>query len=246
MTIHNLDIIDSTHHYCQLLDLNQVEEFTVYTANEQTAGVGQRGNHWESQPYANITCSLILHPTFLPPPHQFQLTETIAIAISDLLINLLPGHPIYVKWPNDIYIGHQKVCGTLLDARLTTQRITSAIVSIGLNVNQTHFSDWIPNPTSICQHTHHTHNVTDVLTQLIKCIHLRYQQLHNGQFPTLHNIYLARLLQRQQPCPYLHLGNPIQATILDVDTYGHLLLQRSDGEHISCNIKELKYIFPTR
>lgn len=245
MTIHNLDIIDSTHHYCQLLDLNQVEEFTVYTAQQQTAGIGQRGNHWESEPQANITCSIILHPSFIAPSHQFQITETIAVAISDLLTTYLPHHQVFVKWPNDIYVGHHKICGTLLDARLTTRQITAAIVSIGLNINQIHFSDWIPNPTSLAILTQQHYSVPGIFDQMLLHIEQRYQQLRDGLFPQIHSIYLGRLLQLHQLCPYRHLGQPIQATILDVDTYGHLHLQRADGEHIICSLKELQYIFPT-
>ena len=79
------DSLESTNKYCEALDLAEVEDFTCYWALEQTAGIGQRGNHWEAEAGRNLTFSLVLHPTFLPADRQFKLTEALSLALSDFL-----------------------------------------------------------------------------------------------------------------------------------------------------------------
>ena len=51
----------------------------------QTAGRGQRGNHWESEPGKNITASLVFHPENFPANEQFKISEAVAIALVEYL-----------------------------------------------------------------------------------------------------------------------------------------------------------------
>ena len=83
--IQKLDSTESTNKYCEALDLAEVEDFTCYWALEQTAGIGQRGNHWHSAPGQNLTFSLVLHPAFLPAARQFRLTQALSLALVDQL-----------------------------------------------------------------------------------------------------------------------------------------------------------------
>ena len=85
MKIEKFDSLESTNKYCEALDLKQVEDFTCYWALEQTAGIGQKGNHWESASGQNLTFSLVLHPTFLPADRQFKLTQALSLALVDFL-----------------------------------------------------------------------------------------------------------------------------------------------------------------
>ena len=104
MRIVKFDSLESTNKYCEALDLAQVEDFTCYWALEQTAGIGQRGNHWEAAPGQNLTFSLVLHPTFLPADRQFKLTEALSLALVDFLSLFDPPFSTSIKWPNDIYV----------------------------------------------------------------------------------------------------------------------------------------------
>ena len=104
MRLYAYDTLPSTHQHCELLNLTQEEEFTVVWAQEQTAGIGQKGNHWESRKGENLTLSLILHPTLLPVADQYMLTKVLSLAMLDLLTPLLPQLRVDIKWPNDIYV----------------------------------------------------------------------------------------------------------------------------------------------
>ena len=156
--IQQFDSLESTNKYCELLNLGETEEFTVIVAKEQTAGIGQRGNHWAAAPGQNLTFSVVLRPAFLPAADQYALTKAVSLAIVDTLAPLLPqrAEEVRIKWPNDIYVDDRKICGILINNHLQQERIAATVVGIGLNVNQRTFPDWVPNPTSLALLTGNT------------------------------------------------------------------------------------------
>lgn len=242
MNIISFDSLPSTNKYCELLDLNRCEEFTVISAKAQTAGIGQRGNVWESHPNENLTFSLILKPTFLPISHQFQLTKSISIGIANWLRSIVPNqYKIHIKWPNDIYVDNRKICGTLISTKVNSSGISAAIAGIGLNVNQTHFSDWIPNPVSLKQLTDSTFNLDNALRELNTHIISQYQHLLDD-IHTPDQDYLNRLLNLGERKQYIFHNQPIHATIQDVNQFGHLVLKTDDGQQITCQMKEIQYV----
>ena len=233
--------LDSTNKYCKLLNTDSVEEFTVVWAGNQTAGLGQQGNVWVSEPYKNLTFSLILKPTFLSLSDQWLLSMTLALSVSDCLIEILPNHNIAIKWPNDIYIGNRKVCGILVTNQITNGIISQAICGIGLNINQTRFPDWVPNPTSLAIESGNTYNIKNVLDHLLQSVESRYRQLKNDPY-SIKPDYLKRLFRLGIPSPYILQDKRITATITDVDRHGHLLLTTLDGEALNCDIKGIQFV----
>lgn len=257
MQIIRLDSVESTNKYCEALNLAEVEDFTCYWALAQTAGIGQRGNHWHSAPGENLTFSIVLKPTWLPADRQFRLTQALSLAVVDFL-SALPlrqgespkGKGVGIKWPNDIYVGDHKICGTLVSTHLSTQAITqshnhaiitTAIAGIGLNINETVFPDWVPNPTSLRLLTGRSYDLEETLHTLLLCIERRYQALRNGAY--CESEYLALLLGRGEQRQYVYRDQPLTATIDGVDEYGRLLLTTADDSSICCNMKEIQYIF---
>ena len=286
MKIEKFDSLESTNKYCEALDLAQVEDFTCYWALEQTAGIGQRTpsplrgtppyqggelieelrgtppcqggefNRWEAEPGKNLTFSLVLHPTFLPAERQFKLTEALSLALVDFFSIFNFQFSISIKWPNDIYVSGNKICGTLVSTRLSGNTIASAICGIGFNVNQVAFPDWVPNPTSLALLTGKQYELEPLLQQLLTCIERRYNALRSGLDPEPE--YLSHLLNLGSRARYIYKynnsspklgeGDPsetggeecvITATITGVDPHGRLLLAVDDGRHISCGMKEI-------
>jgi len=239
--IHRFDSLESTNRYCEVLDLQKVEDFSCFWAMEQTAGIGQRGNHWASAAGQNLTFSLVLHPSFLPADRQFKLTESLSLAIVDFLSELKTGHPVQIKWPNDIYVGSSKICGTLVSTRLMGNTIASAICGIGININQLLFPEWVPNPTSLALLTGGHYELESLLVSLLLSCSRRYEALRGGEDPE--SEYLKWLLNMNVPAHYIYQGQQITATITGVDCHGRLLLQVDDGRRLSCAMKEITYCF---
>ncbi len=244
MTIHSFDSLESTNKYCEALDLAEVEDFTCYWALEQTAGIGQRGNHWHSAPSRNLTFSLVLHPAFLPAARQFRLTQALSLGIKDFIESIVSIDPIVtiasIKWPNDIYIDGHKICGTLVSTRLQGNAIASAVCGIGLNVNEREFPLWVPHPTSLGLLTGQEYDLDPLLYQLLACIERRYDDLKTGLDPEPE--YLAHLMNLHVPARYIYNKEEITATITGVDPHGRLLLTAADGRSLSCGMKEIQFV----
>ena len=84
-----LDTIDSTNSEA-LRRLPELESGTVLAAREQTAGRGQRGNTWFTEPGKNLTFSIVLKfgEGGLPPlraTDAFWLNYVISVAVADFL-----------------------------------------------------------------------------------------------------------------------------------------------------------------
>lgn len=242
MQIVKLESVDSTNRYCEAIDLTEVEDFTCYWALEQTAGIGQRGNHWASAPGENLTFSLVLKPDFLPAVQQFRLTEALSLGVMDFLkgINGSDSLDALIKWPNDIYANGGKICGMLVSNRLAGEKIATAICGIGLNTNQRDFPDWVPHPASISLLTGESNELEPTLKSLLDCIKKRYDELRAGR--DLEKEYLDNLMNLGIPARYRHNGRELTATIKGVDPHGRLLLTSEDGEQLCCAMKEIELI----
>lgn len=240
MTVIQFGSLESTNRYCEALDLAGVEDFTCFWALEQTAGIGQQGNHWHASPGLNLTFSLVLHPAFLAAERQFRLTQALSLALADFLADFHLRQPAFIKWPNDIYVDGKKLCGILTSTRLQGAAIASAVCGVGLNVNETAFPDWVPNPTSLALLTGRTFELEPLLWQLLSCLERRYGNLRAGLDPE--EEYLKRLMNLGTPAHYLYNEEEITATITGIDPHGRLLLTAADGRRLSCGMKEIAFL----
>lgn len=247
MNLITFSTLPSTNRYLESLDLSGVEEFTVVWAQEQTAGVGQRGNRWESQRDANLTFSVVLHPTFLPVADQYMLTKVLSLALVDWVaatLDKVTGLPsISIKWPNDIYIGLRKVCGILVSHRVRGGQLSDTICGIGININQRQFPSWLPNPTSMALALGGDLPLRPSLEGIVDCMATRYRQLHDGQRSLLDDEYEANLLRRNEWADYIVRGQRMRAKIVGVTRLGHLQLELDDGTSAEVELKELQFLF---
>ena len=241
MDLRFFDTLESTNKYCELLDPASVGEFTVVCARRQTSGIGQRGNVWVSEPYKNLTFSIVLKPLFLKAAEQYSLTMALAVAVAETVTTLLSGKRAVIKWPNDIYVEDRKICGILTSNQLVGDAIRQSVCGIGLNVNQTTFPDWIPNPTSISIETGKHYDLKNSLDNVLGKIESRYSQLKSHP-SSIKPDYMSRLYRLNKPSPFLYDERRITATIIDVDSLGHLHLTTEDDQEIVCDLKEIKFV----
>lgn len=242
MDIRYFDTLESTNNYCKLLDLDKVEEFTIIRAGQQTAGIGQKGNVWVSEPYKNLTFSLILKPTFIPAKAQYTLTMMIAVAVAESVAECLQQKDVFIKWPNDIYIYEKKICGILATSYIQQEKISHTICGIGLNINQTTFPDWIPNPVSLKLLDGKEHDLEIVLHSLIEKIR-KYYNILKSDSTEIKEAYLSKLYRRGIEAEYKYKGVKIRGTILGVNDFGHLILMSTNRGTLNCDLKELEFIY---
>ncbi len=88
----HFDELASTNDYArELIAKSKPPEGTVVSAATQSAGRGQFGSQWWSEPRANLTLSVVFYPEFLAVSNQFRLSETVALAVRDTVVLTVGG-----------------------------------------------------------------------------------------------------------------------------------------------------------
>ena len=240
--LQQFESLESTNLYAlNLLSKSKPIEGTVISTFNQTRGRGQIGSKWESEANKNITMSLIFYPTFLPVHKQFLLNCITSLAVQELLTKYIQK-PVNVKWPNDIYINNKKVAGILIQNSLANKTINSAVIGIGLNVNQTQFSPELPNPTSLQMETGTTYNLNEIIDDLCFFLEKRYLQLKNGHYDQIDQDYLSVLYMYQQEALFQRAdGSTFKGCISGISELGKLEIEHSLGKE-SFSLKEVSII----
>ena len=104
----------------------------LVVAERQTNGRGRRGREWASGVAKNLTFSFAWRfESGLSVVEGLSLA--VGVAVARVLKKLGITNP-GLKWPNDIQIDGQKVCGILLEM-VADQDVCHVIIGIGLNVS---------------------------------------------------------------------------------------------------------------
>lgn len=121
-----------------LIPAGDAQHGTVLSTAHQTKGRGQYGRPWHAEAGTSLAAAVLLAHDRLALPALASLAA--GCAVRRAVVRLLAGIPanaensVAVKWPNDILIAEQKVCGILLE-----RAGPWLIAGIGLNVGQTSF-----------------------------------------------------------------------------------------------------------
>jgi BirA family biotin operon repressor/biotin-[acetyl-CoA-carboxylase] ligase len=105
----------------------------VLVADHQTAGRGRPGRQWLSPPGKNLLCSILLRPPLSPA--QAPIFTQIACRVVAKVLRENYDITSEFKRPNDVMVGSQKICGTLVEAFSSQSKLEAVVIGIGLNVN---------------------------------------------------------------------------------------------------------------
>lgn len=240
-----LDETDSTSNYLTRLCQEQnVTEYTTVTARYQSAGKGQRGNHWEAEPGRNLLFSFVLYPTFLEARRQFVLSQLVALSVKEELSTYTDG--IRIKWPNDIYYGNDKICGMLLENDLNGHTIARCIAGIGVNINQETFHSDAPNPISLKQITGQVHDINAILYGIMQKVNSYYTLLQASDAENaakdIARRYAAALYRNTGYHTYADAQGRFNARLLRVEPDGRFVLEDEKGQQRSYLFKEVQYV----
>ncbi len=220
-----LDLVDSTNNYTATLINGNAAEGTVVITHEQTAGRGQRGNLWISEPGKNLTLTYLLRPKFLRISDQFILNKAIALATAKAIQQFVPSFDVHIKWPNDIFLQNKKVAGILVETSMQGGHIVSCLAGIGINVNQQQFQAESGNPISLSEVFGTELKLDDVLNALSENLEVLYLQLKAGKFENIDLSYNNLLWKKGETHTFYRDGIPFTAEVKCVDEQGclHLL-----------------------
>lgn len=107
----------------------------VFLADAQTRGRGRSGHSWHSPPGENLYLSVLLRPN-IPPLALPPLTLVVGVCVARVVDHALQtSGGARIKWPNDVYVGEDKLAGILVETSLRGSSVAAVIVGVGINVH---------------------------------------------------------------------------------------------------------------
>ena len=241
MNIIKVDTVSSTNTRLKELSSDQeLQEGTVLITQNQTAGRGQTGNLWESEPYKNLTFSIVLYPVHIPAGMSFLISQLISLGIVDTIDEYVTT--ACIKWPNDIYYGEKKLAGMLIENDITAGLFQRSIIGIGLNVNQEIFRSSAPNPISLVQIIGKTLDIGMLLEKMHSRIMARYSASREGIFSGLADEYKATLYWGTGFHRFRDCTGEFTAKVKHIADNGLLSLQLASGEIRQYAFKEVAFL----
>lgn len=244
-----LQSVDSTNNYArQQIHAGLAQHGMTIFTHEQLAGKGQRGKDWMSEKDANIIMSIVVKPQPLQLTQQFMLSACVAVAIHDFFMKYA-GADTKIKWPNDLYWQDRKAGGVLIESivgsrepgvssrqstvhslQLVSSNWEWAIVGIGININQTSFSDDLPNPVSLKQITGKNFDTVELAKELCELLNKNFDDLVSDGFEKIYSAYQIHLYKRNSTVKFKKDNRVFEATVKSVSPSGKLIVQHAIEE----------------
>ena len=221
----HLSDIDSTNNFAaKLLSENLCQNGAVIMADVQTQVKGQRGNVWLSESGKNLLSSFVFKPDNLSVERQTVLTWATSLSLLETLRKF--NIEAQVKWPNDILINGKKIAGILIENQLQGNRINCSIIGIGLNINQTSFSELIA--TSLILETNKKVEPRTFLNLLANEMNEQFDFIKSSSFEYLKNEYESHLFQMNELKKYKDEFGEFSGKIIGTTDEGKIVIEKSN------------------
>ena len=218
-----LDTVDSTNNYAMArVQAGMASHGMAWLAHEQTAGKGQRGKGWETQPGKNIAMSIVFQPEFLDARQQFYLSATIALVCFEFFSGYA-GDETKIKWPNDLFWRDRKAGGVLIENVFHGKKWKWAIVGIGININQVNFGKAVKNPVSLKQITGKEFDTVALAKELYALLMKKIPELSVKSFDKILEDYNTHLYKLNKNVLLKKEGSIFETVIKAVSAEGKLL-----------------------
>ncbi|MFM7697090.1 MAG: biotin--[acetyl-CoA-carboxylase] ligase [Limnohabitans sp.] len=199
-------------------------------ADQQTAGRGRMGRHWQGQPGDALTFSLGM---VLSPADWSGLSLAVGCCLAD---SLDPTHALglALKWPNDLVAGQganmRKLGGILIETAVRNEPAHPsrfAVIGIGLNLSvPTTNADYRSEPAGLREWLGQALQPQEVMHMLLPHLTQGLQRFEREGFAAFHAAYLRRDALAGHA---LTLSNGTQGTAVGVDSQGVLQIDTSQG-----------------
>ena len=199
-------------------------------ADRQGSGRGRLGRVWASPAGLGLYTSILVRPD-VPPPQAPFLTIVAALATADAIRSASRLEP-KLKWPNDVLVDGLKIAGVLAEMATVGQRVDHAVIGIGINVHHTLAdfpADVRTTATSIDLASGQWTARGAVAAALYNALDRRYAVFMAGDTRALLAEARARTITLGRSVTVVAGSERWQATALDLDADGALLVRDTDG-----------------
>ena len=211
------------------LDANATEGLVIL-AKTQTAGRGRMGRIWES-PKGNLYTSILVKAPYGIDASP-QISFVTAVAVAEAILKLPSSDVLRLrlthKWPNDLLIGNEKVCGILPEMVSTHDRGAWIVVGIGINLISTDVENAAYPVGSL-----ESHNITTtpghILALLCGALETHLIDWRRNGFNRIRDLWLEKGPCVGSQISVSSLSSTVKGKFVGLDTDGALLLDVAGG-----------------
>jgi len=114
----------------ELIKVNNNKRIFSVIAGRQNMGRGTRGRKWlSSKENGNLYMTVVYKMSSVPVPITLMPLRVATLIAPCIEKRITSSSSLYLKWPNDVLIDNEKVCGILIEIE-----DNSVLVGIGCNV----------------------------------------------------------------------------------------------------------------
>lgn len=242
MKLIKLDAIDSTNDFLKGMSAKQeLENYTVVTAENQTKGKGQMGSVWNSEKSKNLIMSVFIKDLLVGVEGIYQLNVATALAIIQVL-KTFDIKNLSIKWPNDIMSDNFKLAGILIENSFKSDGSITSIIGIGLNVNQTNFEN-LPKASSMAVVANSNFDKEELVVLIVERLKANFELLASNS-RILWDNYLEFLFKKGVPMAFAVDGQKtFMGIIKGVSATGKLLLLLENESIVEFGLKEIQMLY---
>jgi BirA family biotin operon repressor/biotin-[acetyl-CoA-carboxylase] ligase len=188
-----------------------------------------------SPPGVNLYVTIIMRPTLAQLRFLSVITPLSVCEAIEQAANLQPR----IKWPNDLLIEGRKVCGVLIESVIEGDRVSHALVGVGINVNlDPRQHEEISNiATSLKEQAGRDVSREAILAGWLNRFETLYEAVRRGE--VVSTGWKQRLDTLGQPVTIRTPGREIDGVAVDADSDGALILRLADGRHVRVEAGEV-------
>ncbi|MCP4481878.1 MAG: biotin--[acetyl-CoA-carboxylase] ligase [bacterium] len=219
--------LSSTNDYVRE-NIENLNDKTLITADQQTAGKGRSSRSWISSEKNNLYFSLLLKPKYnFRNDNLASLTQYVALVLTKVFKSY--NVDAWIKWPNDILVENKKISGVLTETMIQGSDLLGIVIGIGVNLNLSEMKiAEIDQPaTSLNILLGRSVDKEEFLEIFLKEFFNRYSILLEGGFSLIKDEYIERAM---------FLGKKVRITVFDkvfvgiaknIDNQGRLILDNN-------------------
>ncbi|MCJ0976038.1 bifunctional biotin--[acetyl-CoA-carboxylase] ligase/biotin operon repressor BirA [Pseudomonas sp. PS1] len=201
----------------------------VVIAEMQSSGRGRRGREWVSPPCQNVYFSLALR-VCSGAEGLSGLSLVVGLAVLDALVRVGVQH-VGLKWPNDVYIGDQKVAGILLELTGDLADVCFVVIGIGINVNMVASEGRISQSwTSVRESLGQSLDRNTLISILSESLDVYLRRHKDEGFVGLRDEWESKHIWQSRFCILSAGVRPVKGKVLGVDERGALRMEVDGGE----------------
>jgi BirA family biotin operon repressor/biotin-[acetyl-CoA-carboxylase] ligase len=237
--------VGSTQDLAKELAAHGAPEGTLVVADEQSSGRGRLARRWVAPAGSSLLMSLLLRPQ-MDPAQIHRLTMVCSLGIVEGVRDAT-GLRVGIKWPNDIVTWPcaqdsrrqpvRKLAGLLAESAFVGERMDSAIVGMGVNVNLdvANLPETITPATSLSSELGRQVDRLSLLWAILKRIEERYLALApsssaaSSGASAIHAAWSAQLVTLGQRVRVTAGAEILEGRAESVDANGALLVRTDEG-----------------